>query len=101
MLGILRARQNARLRPQLEDFGDHALGRVRRAERDHEHARLLGAGAFEEFAPARVAEIDHAAGLALLGTSFPLVSKATHGTFSLSSTRAMVCPTRPKPPITT
>ena len=80
--------QNTRLRPHLENFGDHALGRLRRAERDNERARMLDAGAFEEFPPAGIAEIDHAGRpRAARATSAPLVSNAIHGTFSLSSTR--------------
>ena len=48
MFGILGARQHAGLRPQLDDFGHHALGRLRAAERDDERARLLDAGTVAE-----------------------------------------------------
>ena len=39
---------------------------------DDEGARMLDARAFEEFAPAGVAEIDHVSGLALLGDQRPV-----------------------------
>ena len=98
VLGILRAgdRRSASGRSASDRRRPCARRRRGASTRDHEGARLRGAGALQKFAPAGIAEIDRGARLrAARSTSSPLVSSATKGTFSAASSRAIVCPTRP------